>query len=66
MTMEAGVGDTEMLRAYNGAARIRPWLKLHGSVIAAPDRPDVTALDLFRSALPEAPALFYFRCRARL
>lgn len=58
--MEAGVGDTEILHAYDEAARSRPWSMLHGSVTSAPDRPDATALDLFRSARPEAPALFYF------
>lgn len=60
MTMEVGVSDAETLRAYDEAARIRPWSKLHGATISAPSRTDATALDLFRSAQPEAPALFYF------
>lgn len=58
--MEGVVVNTGMLRAYDEAASIKPWSKLHGRASSAPVRPEATALDLFRSALPEAPALFYF------
>ncbi|HXT09434.1 MAG TPA: AMP-binding protein [Roseiarcus sp.] len=46
-------------RAYEAAAT-RPWSKLYTPANAPPEPGALTALDLFRSAPREAPALFYF------
>lgn len=58
--MGAGLSDTETLRAYNEATRVKPWSKLQAATMSAPLPSDATGLDVFRSAPPEAPALFYF------
>lgn len=58
MTAASPSSEAEILRAYEDAARFRPWLKLHD--VAAPAAADITALDLFRAAPPSAPALLYF------
>ncbi len=59
MTQGSRISEAEALQAYEDAAQFRPWLKLHGAA-TVPPRDAATALDLFRAASPEAPALFYF------
>jgi long-chain acyl-CoA synthetase len=53
-------GVAEIVRAYDEAARTRPWTRIHGSTQPAADTGNTTALDLFRAAPREAPALYYF------
>lgn len=60
MTMETALGNAQALRAYDEAARAKPWSNLQAATVSAPSPSDATGLDLFRSAPPEAPALFYF------
>jgi long-chain acyl-CoA synthetase len=58
--MSALPGDVEILRAYEKAADARPWAKLQDAAAWAESGRNATALDLFRSAPPDAPAIFYF------
>jgi long-chain acyl-CoA synthetase len=53
-------GDVEILRAYDRAAGAKPWTKLPGALTWEDTGGKTTALDLFRSAPPDAPAIFYF------
>ena len=57
MTFEPGSKD---LASVYEAAATRPWTKLYASSMAPPDAGATTALDLFRAAPSEAPAVFYF------
>jgi long-chain acyl-CoA synthetase len=52
--------DSKDLAAVYEAAATRPWAKLYGSSTAPPAVGATTALDLFRAAPCEAPAVFYF------
>jgi long-chain acyl-CoA synthetase len=59
--MAASLSDeAEILRAYEDAARFKPWLNLPGAGIQVLSEANATALDLFRAAPRAAPALFYF------
>lgn len=60
MTMAALPGEVEILRAYDKAAGTRPWAKLQSAATWTESARNTTALDLFRSAPPDAPAIFYF------
>jgi long-chain acyl-CoA synthetase len=60
VTMAAHLSEVEILRAYDKAAGARPWTKLHGATAWVESGSKTTALDLFRSAPPDAPAIFYF------
>jgi long-chain acyl-CoA synthetase len=60
VTMAALPGDIEILRAYDKAADARPWVKLPGVATWTDSAKNTTALDLFRSVPPDAPAIFYF------
>jgi long-chain acyl-CoA synthetase len=55
----ASHADT-VLAAYEAAAAAPLWMKFRGSEAEAAQSRSVTALDLFRSAPREAPALYYF------
>ena len=57
MTSASGAAD---LASVYEAAAVRPWTKLYGPSSAAPESGALTALDLFRAAPREAPAVFYF------
>jgi long-chain acyl-CoA synthetase len=50
----------ETARAYEEAARVKPWTTLYGPAASAPNAGETTALDLFRVARADAPAAFYF------
>ncbi|WP_454620631.1 AMP-binding protein [Bradyrhizobium cenepequi] len=57
--MTVGLDSASRARAYEEAAdRLRT--RLGESPVAAPDPGELTALDLFRAAPRDAPALFYF------
>jgi long-chain acyl-CoA synthetase len=60
VTRAARLSDVEILRAYDKAAEARPWTKLHGATAWVESGSKTTALDLFHSAPPDAPAIFYF------
>ncbi len=53
-------GGAEIMLAYDKAARVRPWTRLHEAKQPPVDTGNMTALDLFRAARREAPALYYF------
>ena len=53
-------GVAEIARTYEEAARNRPWTRLHGATQPPADTGNATALDLFRAAHRDAPALYYF------
>lgn len=60
MTAASLSDEAEILRAYEDAARFKPWLNLPGAALQVPGEANATALDLFRAAPRMAPALFYF------
>ncbi|HEX7566355.1 MAG TPA: AMP-binding protein [Bradyrhizobium sp.] len=53
-------GVAAIMRAYDKAARVRPWTRLHAVAPPPADIGNMTALDLFRAAYRQAPALYYF------
>lgn len=57
--MTVGSDPQGLADVYERAAK-RPWTKLYASSIAPPDGGATTALDLFRAAPGQAPAVFYF------
>jgi long-chain acyl-CoA synthetase len=50
----------EETRAYEEAARQRPWTALYDAAFAKPPAVRGTALDAFRAVPPEQPAIWYF------
>jgi long-chain acyl-CoA synthetase len=58
--MAALPDNDEMLRAYDKAATARPWAKLQDAATWPQSGKNATALDLFRIAPPDAPAIYYF------
>ncbi len=52
--------DADILAAYEAAAATRPWIKLYEPDAEPPQTGGLTALDLFRRADPDAPAVIYF------
>jgi long-chain acyl-CoA synthetase len=60
VTVASLPNDVEMLRAYDTAAGVRPWAKLQGATAWPKGARNTTALDLFRSPAPDAPAILYF------
>jgi len=60
MNDRAAANDALVLSAYEKAAQRRPWTALYEPAIAAPPLALGTALDLFRAAPRDAPAVWYF------
>lgn len=61
MTESRVFDPAAILAGYEQAAQARPWLPLYrASGARAPDGGTTTALDLFRAAPREAPAIAYF------
>ena len=59
MTASSDPLPAEGVDAYEAAA-VRPWTNLYPPGVTAPAPGAATALDLFRQARPEAPAVHYF------
>ncbi len=57
--MTSASGPSSPAKAYEAAAA-RPWTRFYAPHEKAPESDGLTALDLFRAASGEAPALFYF------